>query len=238
VLSTTCDASISVAGDRVELGSDSRFRNEPDGLRLENGRAVFQVRKRRSRERPFLLQVSGGQIRVLGTRFAVSQARDRGSVTVYEGRIEFTRTAGQRHEVAAGESLAWPEPEPDAQAADADPTPVESGARDGGHGKKNGGDNGGTTTAPATAEQIIDRLLLLRSQRRYEAAAALLRRAVTRRDLPPGIRERLAYELAVIVGDELGQEKRACRLWRRFVRDYPRSNRRTLADQKLAECQP
>ena len=51
VLSTTCDASISIAGDRVELGSDSRLRNEPDGLRLESGRAVFGVSERKGRER-------------------------------------------------------------------------------------------------------------------------------------------------------------------------------------------
>jgi hypothetical protein len=232
-VTTTCEAAIEVDSDRVTLAPDSRLVREERGLRLSNGRAQFQVTKRQGGAPAFRLEVSGGTIRVLGTRFVVNESGSSGSVAVSQGRIEFTRHSGERREVGAGESLNWSATAPiDAGPADAAPEEVADASPT----KPSDGQKPTQADPPMTEKQLIDRLLLLRNQRRYREAAALLRSSVGRKDLSAGVRERFAFEHAVIVADRLGKQKRACKLWRRFLRAYPKSNKRAVVKGRLARC--
>ncbi|HUE95248.1 MAG TPA: FecR domain-containing protein, partial [Longimicrobiaceae bacterium] len=89
-------------GTVVRLGPQSRLRvSHGPGRRVSlSGRAVFSVAKHL--DLPFLIETAGGDVEVLGTRFAVEAQEDDLQVTVIQGRVAVS-TRGQRIEVPAGE---------------------------------------------------------------------------------------------------------------------------------------
>lgn len=77
-------------GTRVELGGDSsahvRFEPGLRHFRLDKGDAHFAVGH--DAKRPFLITTPRAQIRVVGTRFLISQLPDFMRLDVYEGTVE------------------------------------------------------------------------------------------------------------------------------------------------------
>lgn len=66
-----------------------RYLAEVRQVRLETGRAVFDVR--RDPERPFVVSTALGQVTVLGTRFSVQLDGDRLHIAVASGRVRVGR---------------------------------------------------------------------------------------------------------------------------------------------------
>ena len=77
-------------GSRVELGGDAsaeaRFTPAERHFALRRGDAHFDVAHDKSR--PFLIQTRRAGVRVVGTRFLISQLRDDTRVDVYDGTVE------------------------------------------------------------------------------------------------------------------------------------------------------
>ena len=111
---------VTVTGDSAELVDEAhgttitatgpaRLARTKDGIRLHQGRVVFEVnavdRKKRDAVRVI---VSHGVIRVIGTRFTVVQRPASGEVALAHGRIEFVATDGRRVALSPGETLTWP----------------------------------------------------------------------------------------------------------------------------------
>lgn len=72
-----------------------------------SGEAFFQVAA--DAQRPFLIETTLGQVRVLGTTFNVRAFPEESTLEVYvqEGRVRVTPTGGQPHELSAGQSLRY-----------------------------------------------------------------------------------------------------------------------------------
>ncbi len=118
-------------GTRVELNTRTRLRVQFGGRRREvrideGGEAFFEVRP--EPDRPFVVRTSHGQVRVLGTAFAVHARAERTRVTVSEGRVAVAAAlagagaegravgSGRRTSVSAGGRVAAPRPVDPARA--------------------------------------------------------------------------------------------------------------------------
>lgn len=82
-------------GTRVDLDADTRLHVRYDrrgrSVRLEQGRAFFQVAKDASR--PFEVSTDAGSVRALGTKFEVARLAGASDVALYEGSVELRARA-------------------------------------------------------------------------------------------------------------------------------------------------
>jgi hypothetical protein len=189
-------------------------------LRLRRGRARFVVKKRPATKQPFTIAVSHGWIVVIGTRFTVEQERRAGRIEVEEGLVEFRWSDGSPSDrLPAGSSLAWPRRD-EAQPATATTTPDASEVATPKPKKK---------TKPVekqiSAKELMARLFQLKSQRRFDEAIELLAEGSKRKDFSEAQRERLSYELGVVLRQS-GRTEEACRHFSSHLRRFPNTSRR------------
>ncbi len=96
-------------GSRVVLDADSAlaasFSRKERRVSLQKGRAFFEVAK--DRERPFLVDMSEGEVRALGTQFTVHQWADRVTVSVAESAVGIVAPNSSRMKIAAGQSVSY-----------------------------------------------------------------------------------------------------------------------------------
>ena len=184
-----------------------------DGARVVDGQIEFRVRPRSGTQ--FRVQVSHGEVRVVGTVFVVEQRAGGGFVSVSEGVIEFVWNDGARERVGAGHTVRWPrepkpeKPPPRASASEESEKPARADA-----GKR---DAGKSAAAAQDVDQTMERLLQLRSQKRYAEAAALLEKSMGSGGLSPAQQERFSYELGLAL--EAGGSP-ACAHWQKHVKRF------------------
>src|SRR5581483_10169146 len=98
-------------GSTVEINARSsiqiHYTKRERRVDLLKGQALFTVAK--NKDRPFIVQSNGAQVRAIGTRFDVNQHSNETVVTVLEGTVAITDSAAGASEgaslVAAGEQL-------------------------------------------------------------------------------------------------------------------------------------
>ncbi len=237
---------------RVRVAGGGRLSFTRDRVRVQQGSVSFAVEPAPA---PFVVEVSDGEILVVGTRFLVEQGPRGGSVRVEEGVVRFLWSNTQPPvTLAAGQSLGWPEAAP--RLPDAPATPEVSAAATPHHtGMKAASvKDPGPTAVPRPAREpeevatrvrspvspthpdaIMRRLFQLRSQGAYDRAIELLRAACDDPTLAPAQRARLSVELGVLLAQHRGRQA-ACDHWRAHLRLYPDSPQRALVRDKLQSC--
>jgi hypothetical protein len=185
-------------------------RNTED-LTFRRGRARFSVAERH--EHHFQIAVSHGVIAVIGTRFMVEQRADGGRIDVEEGTVEFRWTDGSRDLLTKGASLEWPRPPAKVETSSTTPPRSE---------KKVAPKRG--PKRPSSRE-LMQRLFQLKSQRRFDEAIELLSDGSRRLDFSEAQRERLSYELGVVLRQS-GRADEACRHLHAHLLRFPSSPRK------------
>lgn len=213
-------------GVRVTSIGRTSLRRELRGIRVLTGEAEFEVQKRSPEAGPVRVLVSGGSIEVHGTRFTVKETgAGTGSVALHEGAIDFVDEDGVTHVVRPGETLRWPLPrpvepildEPESESVeDLEPLPLLGPLP-----KKE--------RRPAAdwrlfdqrvhAEAVITELGQLRKQGAWNDAVHLLERELNRG--APDTRERLSFELGLILTWQMKDAAAACAHWAQHQREYP-----------------
>lgn len=216
--STVVDAT---RGVTIHSLARTTVRREARGIRLLEGKAQFDVRKRS--EGVVRVLVSGGSIEVHGTRFTVfDDGRGAGSVELHEGAIEFIDEGGAAHRLSPGDVLRWPR-EPEAPWAPEEEeelllplSPIRPPPR----------------KEPASkavdwrafdqrvhAQAVITELSTLRQKGQWADAVRLLERELNRG--APDTRERLSFELGLLYTWQLKDTASACAHWVQHQREYP-----------------
>ncbi|HEX4621794.1 MAG TPA: FecR domain-containing protein, partial [Myxococcaceae bacterium] len=204
-----CDLIDRVEGEQLHVDRSVRLRKEGGGVRVLLGAVSFEVAKRAKTAAPAQILVSGGEIAVLGTRFAVEQEVAAGKVTLFEGTIRFTATDGRQRTLDGTGELSWPLP-PDAPPV-APPTPVPPLPPPPSR----------TPISYADADQLLQQVDTLRSRGEYEEAVRYLESGL-QAELHASTRERFSYELGAILSVQLHDATRACPHWSRHLRQFRR----------------
>jgi len=201
----------------------TRLKREGSAVRILSGEVVVNVNQRPPGAPAAEVLVSGGTIRVLGTRFTVAQSNGSGRVTLHEGRIRFLPADRRALPVllAPGESLQWPLRVSPAREASASAAPSASSTRPEplvakGADKGPGAPPGSASASPSDA--LLDRVAVLRSRGQYRQAADELAKVLPRRGAPGA--ESASYELGSILTYQLADRERGCAHWRRHQRQF------------------
>ncbi len=220
------ERAVTVAGDDWRLQGGTEVARLEDGARVVGGRVEFKIRPRKGSQ--FRVQVSHGEVRVIGTVFVVEERVGRGFVAVSEGVIEFVWSDGSRERVRTGETLHWPR-----QTKPAVPSPPSSARSEP---EKPGAVDAGRSSArsPEDMDRTMERLLQLRSQGRYAEAAALLEKTMGSGGLSAAQQERLSYELGLAM--EAGG-KSACAHWQKHVKRFGSGRHASTLARRLERCQ-
>ncbi|MFT3707112.1 MAG: FecR domain-containing protein [Archangium sp.] len=218
------------------------LRREARGIRLLEGRAVFEVKKQP--DSVVRVLVSGGSIEVHGTRFTVLEnGVGSGSVELHEGVIDFIDEGGLSHVMKPGDVLTWPRaPEPppaqlDTPTAEADeefeltplgpirvPKKKKSAA-------KPSDIDWRLFDQRVHAQAVITELTQLRQAGQWNDAVRLLERELNRG--APDTRERLSFELGLIYTWQLKDPVAACAHWKQHRREYPEGRFDVEVDRAL-----
>lgn len=217
-----CSVDLSSPGMAIAAHTPVRIARTPRGVRVLEGDAFFAVETVRPGAPTVQVEVDGGTIEVLGTRFVVHQAGAEGHVDLLEGAIEFTAGDGTRRTVDPGRRLHW---SGGAIVDDGAPWVAKTPAvieRGGPEGAREG------TAEPALAlDAVLDEVAALRRRGDYREAATLLR------DTRASIRdasasEILSYEEGTLREHYQAQEA-ACAFWRGHMRRFGESGRYATA---------
>jgi transmembrane sensor len=238
VLGTSaCGATVELsdAGARIELAPATKMTRVGHGVLFTQGRARFMVEKRSTRAPAFEVRVAAGLISVHGTTFTIEQAEAGGRVELFEGSIELRWDSdGQVTHLRPGDVVTWPRTTAGAQTTD-ETLKIEKAPRSlKDRSKKRVQDD--ELELDPNLRDVLLRLFQLKSQRRAPEAAALLRSELAKPGLTKIQRERLSYELGVVIEEELGQADEACRHWRKHAAANPRGLRSAAVRERLKAC--
>jgi ferric-dicitrate binding protein FerR (iron transport regulator) len=219
---------VQIDGDEWLLAAGAHVQRSALGPLVVKGRVRFEVRPRV--HDPLRVEVSHGQVVVIGTAFEIEQGQGRGSISVSHGVIEFVWRDGARERVAAGQRLVWPRvasaaPTPPLPAPT--PTPAVAAAAAKVTGAR-------APTAAVDLERVMERLLLLRSQARTSEAIALLRETLQAPALGKPQGERISYELGLLLEVE---SSAACAHWRQHVARFGSRRHTAELSKRLQDCQ-
>jgi hypothetical protein len=230
-------ATVRVGGDEWLVTGGAEVARFDGGARLLRGTVQFHVEHRTDTH--FYVQVSHGEVRVVGTRFEVRQTSDGGSVSVSEGTIEFVWLDGSKERVSVGQTLLWPKraervesaaPVPAASApASAPDIALRRPAHDAGS-KASHPESAGDET---DLEHLMDRLLQLKSQHRFPEVVTLLTTTLATQKLGGVQRERLSYELGIALE---ASGRSACAHWKRHVQRFGSGAHAAALDVRLKKC--
>ncbi len=215
----------------IDARAGAELRRDEDAVRLVRGGISVRLEPRAAGE-PFRVRVSHGTIEARGTLFSVEQRDNEGRVDLVSGVISFTWADGSGSDLLApGQSLLWPRQEPRPSDAPAEPPPRRK-----------------TVPVPLPSDEaeaaspgepigdVLRRLSQLGSQGRHAESAALLRQAIARPDFTSEQKERLSYELGVVLAEELDEPIAACAHWRAHHETYPSGARSDRVRERLREC--
>jgi transmembrane sensor len=206
-------------GVRVTSIRRTSLRRELRGIRVLTGEAEFEVQKRSAEAGPVRVLVSGGSIEVHGTRFTVKETgAGTGSVALHEGAIDFLDEAGVTHVLRPGETLQWPVPPPAAPLID-EPAPLPQLQPVPPKEPRPATADWRLFDQRVHAEAVITELGQLRKQGAWNDAVHLLERELNRG--APDTRERLSFELGLILTWQIKDTASACAHWAQHQREYP-----------------
>lgn len=106
VLDGSCRVQTSEPGLTIESRKTTRLHAVEHGVALDHGIALFEVEPV-TEGAPWRVEVPGGAIEVMGTRFSVVVSGDHGHVDLLEGSIRFAANDGQVYEVEPGERFRF-----------------------------------------------------------------------------------------------------------------------------------
>ncbi|MEM9461972.1 MAG: FecR domain-containing protein [Myxococcota bacterium] len=106
VLDGSCRVQTSEPGLTIESRKTTRLRAVEHGVELRHGIALFEVEPV-TEGAPWRVEVPGGAIEVMGTRFSVVVNGDHGHVDLLEGAIQFVGHDGRVHRVQPGERFRF-----------------------------------------------------------------------------------------------------------------------------------
>ncbi|MBL8915026.1 MAG: FecR domain-containing protein [Archangium sp.] len=224
-------------GAMLQVESGASLKRMKAGAEVFAGTVRFEV-EHRSVE-PYSVQVSGGVIEVVGTRFTVKENGTTGEVHLEQGVIRFRAKDGSVVTLAPGESVSWPPtappepeptPEPELELAPSPKAvrlplvPIKP------------------TPPPAPAfsvEAVLTQIASLRSRGQYEEAATVLS-ASLKETMPASTRERLSFELGSILSHQLHDAARACPHWLKHATEYPNGRYQQAVTSELSglKCTP
>lgn len=248
VLDGSCRVQTSEPGLTIESRKTTRLRAVEHGVELSHGIALFEVEPV-TEGPPWRVEVPGGAIEVMGTRFSVVVNGDHGHVDLLEGSIRFTAGDGQVHDVEPGERFRFSAST--ATAADAsrltqepplaarerlsddsaetetetDGLPLAAGellAALGRPDREGKGRSRGRNARAGNAGELtalVTQVTELRAQRQYRAAVSLLRGALNKR-WDRHTQEVLSYELGTILSTQLPSREDACAHWAEHTRRF------------------
>jgi hypothetical protein len=168
----------------IDVWGGARLVSVADGVRVQDGVALFHVDRIAADARRVRVEVSAGAIEVIGTRFVVVQTRSGGHVDLLEGAIAFVDRDGIEHAVVPGQRLGWEQTQVRTIAPIT--THVTSPTRSDVRPPK-------PASAPLDVDGALERVAAHRRAGRYDDAIAelvRLRRSVE----DPSVAEVLSYE--------------------------------------------
>lgn len=262
MLASGCKLLVESPSVSIEALSPVALRNRKDGIQLVRGSAAFEVTPVRSGP-PVVVLVSGGRIRVVGTRFVIRESGIEGQVHLEEGRIIFSDRAGHETALAPGSVHRWaeaqaPKPAPRASLDDRPrnrgrtaapaPRPVPPTSA-----------NGITPPIPApvpskavveapvreeetppaewsterTARAVTE-VTELRAARRYRAAADLIG-LLLQAPLDERAAEVLSFERGALLQQKL-DDPAACQHWRRHRDRFAGGRYRSEVEAAITRC--
>jgi hypothetical protein len=223
----TCAAAVrleSDAGTEATLVLERGAKLDREGGRPRVRRGRVQVTAAAKPQAiPLRLDVSVGSILTLGATFAVEQGELAGQLVISEGRVDFVWANDlSRESLVAGQTLQWPRRASSPESRSAPVVPPDDRAR-----------RQESAKLPAL-DAVLETLFQLRSQKRYVDAGRLLRVALKRSDLGARQRERLSFELGLVL--ELSANREVCAHWREHVAAFARGDLADAATAKVAAC--
>jgi hypothetical protein len=234
-------------GVAIETNEAAIFERTPDGVRMHEGQATFDITPRSARA-PVMVFVSHGRIEVIGTRFTIEQGPNGGVVDLNEGRIRFRHRDGAIAELMPGDSLRWGESiTVDLGRAEAAPKDVHS--RDDDHQVQPRQPTEVKVPSPHQDSEVAvppDPDPWWSGSTPAEELLEDLRDGPTREDADAeghyerwGSREskneELSYEQGVLL-DQQGDPERSCRHWRRHLVRYAPGGRYGARARKRARA--
>ena len=200
----------------MDAWSSTRIARVDDGVRVLEGELLFAVEPVAPGARRVRVEVAGGAIEVIGTRFAVVQHGDEGHVDLLEGAIAFVDLQGTTHAVEPGQRLRWSQ-----RAVVVTPrAPVR-----------------GKPSATPTSDKLdatLEQVAALRRASRWADAIALLHRA--RRELKDGAAaEILSYEEGTLRAHQ-DDAPAMCAYWRGHVARFGEGVHAPSARAQLARA--
>lgn len=205
----------------IEIWAPTQLEVLATGVAVRDGVALFFVDPVADPQTPARVDVSGGTIEILGTRFVVSQARARGHVDLIEGEIRFQRLDGGLDDVEAGRRYQWISPAVDSDASSNAGDPMLPGPKQ---------------QAPILAEGLAEGLAEVARLRRageLEAAIAKLD-ALAREQDDARTLEVISYERGTLV-ERSASTDTACRSWLEHRRNYPSGRYDREVDDRLTQ---
>lgn len=215
-----CNVAVEVPAMRIASEAAAQISVARNVVDMREGSALFDVESVAGGD-PVRVNVPGGTIVVIGTRFRVDVEDARGQVELFEGRLEFHADGGGITPIEAGERLAFARAEADAPTVPAatdddeptilgEPTPPRAAA------SRPAPPVPADPIAPRSSAAIIDEVQALRRRGDYDGAVTLLREALGQR-WPARTAEVLSYELGTILARHLGDVDGACAHWQQHL---------------------
>jgi hypothetical protein len=206
----------------IEVWAPTQLEVLATGVAVREGVALFFVDPITDPRTPAVVGVSGGSIEILGTRFVVSQARERGHVDLIEGAIRFRRLDGVLDEVEAGRRYSWSSPATEADASAQTTDPVLPSTHE----------QTSTNITDDLAEGLAE---VARLRRAGELAAAIAKLdALAREQSDVRTLEVISYERGTLI-ERSGSADAACQFWLEHRRDYPSGRYVREVDDRLAQ---
>jgi FecR-like protein len=203
----------------IEAWQPTRLAAARNGVRVLEGELLFAVEPVGVDQPRARVEVSGGAIEVIGTRFAVVQHKGGGHVDLLEGSIAFVDGRGQTHAIEQGRRAHW-----SAEGLVTPPGPHTVSPR------ASGPRTTGSDALDATLEQVAG----LRRAERWREAVELLHDA--RRGLGDGAgAEILSYEEGTLrAHDE--DATAMCAYWRGHLARFGDGDHAPSARSQLARA--
>ena len=214
----------------IDTVAASELELEDRVVHLREGSALFDVDKVRGA--PVRIEVPGGEIVVVGTRFRVVVTGERTEVELYEGRLEFHDDAGAVTPIVAGQVIGFG-PEPRGPAATKVEAPVVEPAPE-----VQATPPKPPKKAPASkrpdAGPVIEAAERFRREGRYTEAAATLRAALKRK-WPTGTADVLSYELGRLLERRVKDRAAACEHWRKHLERFETTRYRSRIERSMSK---
>jgi len=235
-------------GAALEVAAGAQLRREPGAIRVLAGRVRFDIAPRVRGSVAVRVLVSHGVIEIMGTRFAVEQGRDGGSVLLDSGQIRFVASDGTTVALQPGQSLHWPlasaavapstipspvPPRPEAALAPAARRQRPPAAPQARPASSLEPVAKFAAPAPRFAQDFMLELDALRIRHDYARLSARLAELLATDVGEPG-RERLSFELCDVLLQHGGERAEACAHVAEHLHRYPGGEHTTALQQAQA----